>query len=329
MHDLITKYFDGQLSTEEKQDLFSLVNTDDEFRKNFIAIQNIRGLTSWLPADTDYAETIGKLLSFKQSMKKKRTGFFNKQLIGYAAAIIISVISTWSFFNFSMHKKYSTDKIVEVRYEEFTAPVGQRALIKLQDGTTVWLNARTTLRYPDKFSKNRRMVELDGEAFFDVKENKACPFTVNTEKISVEVTGTKFNIFAYSGNEEFSASLTEGTVIVTDIKDEKNKITLKPNESAIFNDKGMYKENFKETNFLLWKEGIYAFDNVPFSYIVKKLELYYDVEIIVNNKSLEDYKFNGKFRQRDGIENVLKTLMKIKKFTYTRDYDKNIITIRK
>ena len=79
--------------------------------------------------------------------------------------------------------------------------------------------------------------------------------------------------------------------------------------------------------FLLWKEGIYAFDDQPFNEIIKKLELYYDVTIILNNAKLNNYRFTGKFRQRDGIESVLRTLQRIYKFSYKKDDELNRIII--
>jgi ferric-dicitrate binding protein FerR (iron transport regulator) len=281
-----------------------------------------------MPFDADETDAIGKLLDFKQSRKEKEKKAVYHHWIRYAAAIFVSVILTWTVFHFSARQHIEMKEVAEIHYEEFTAPAGQRALLKLQDGTTVWLNARTTIRYPNRFSKDERRVELDGEAFFEVKANKDKPFIVSTEIMSVRVTGTKFNVFAYRGSEEFSTSLTEGAVTVFDLRNVRSSIELKPNERAVLKGGRLGKETFHDMNFLLWKEGIYAFDNVPFREIAKKLELYYDVTIVVKNKELENYPFNGKFRQRDGIESVLKTLMKIRNFTYTKDEEKNIITIR-
>jgi ferric-dicitrate binding protein FerR (iron transport regulator) len=328
MRNLIIKYFEGQISPEEKRELFSRLYIDEECRKEFTTIQNIRGLTSWIPSATDDAAAIANLLLFKQSRKKKKMKSLYRQWMRYAAVFVVSVCSTWAVLHFSMRGTDPAEQFAEVYYEEFTTPAGQRALLRLQDGSTVWLNGRTTLRYPNHFSKNERIVELDGEAFFDVKENKESPFIVNLEKLSVKVTGTKFNVFAYHGNDESSVSLTEGAVRVFTSRNEKNGMDLGRNERAVLKENRLWKETFSNMDFLLWKDGIYAFDDVCFSEMVKKLELYYDVTIIVKNRELENYRFNGKFRQRDGIESVLKTLMKIRKFTYSKDEEQNIITIR-
>lgn len=328
MYDLIIKYFEGHISPEEKKELFSNVHTDERWKEEFIALQNLYGLTAWLPGDGDEAMASGKLRQFKQARKREKTKPFYRHWMGYAAAILISVLSTWTFLEVTLKEQVSTEPLAEIQYEEFTAPAGQRAMIKLQDGTNVWLNAQTTLRYPTRFSSQERKVELNGEAFFDVKENRDVPFIVSTGKLSVKVTGTSFNVFAYQGNEEFSTSLIEGSVTVFDPRNEKISMDLVPNERAILKGNALYKESFSSADFLLWKEGLYAFDNVPFREIAKKLELYYDVNIVINNEELANYRFNCKFRQRDGIESALRVLRNIKPFTYTKDEERNTITIK-
>lgn len=328
MHELISKYFKEEITTEEKQELFSRIHTDETWKKEYIAMQNIHGLTAWLPSGQDEAMGIDRLLTFKQAHKQKKASPRFRHWIGYAAAMIVSVLATWSILHLTMKDVVQKEPVAAVVYEEFTAPPGQRALIRLQDGTTVWLNARTTLRYPNRFSASERRVELDGEAFFEVTENQTLPFIVSTEKLSVKVTGTKFNVFAYKGNSGFSTSLTEGSVVVYDPENKQTQMELKANERAVLEGKYLRKETFTNTNFLLWKEGIYAFDNVPFHEMARKLELYYEVTIINKNKELENFPFNCKFRQRDGIESALRTLKKIKHFTYTKDDEKNIIIIQ-
>ena len=215
-----------------------------------------------------------------------------------------------------------------VTYEEFTTPSGQRAMVKLHDGTTVWLNARSTLRYPNHFAREERKVELDGEAFFDVEHNEHKPFVVSTEKLDIKVLGTKFNVFAYKGREEFNTALLEGSVKVYERMNEEKALFMNPNECVELKDNKLVKRPMGNTDFLLWKEGIYAFDDVPFEDIIKKFELYYDIVITVNNSKLMKYKFSGKFRQRDGVESALRTLRKVYYFTYIKDEENNNIIIR-
>ena len=324
MHILITKYFEGEITAAERKSLFSMIQTDEELRKDFSSVQNLYALSSWLPNENDEFEAVDKLAAFKQThcRKKRYPIHIIKHAAGYAAAICITIPSTWMVMN----DREPAEEMVT--YEEFTTPSGQRAMVKLHDGTTVWLNARSTLRYPNHFAREERKVELDGEAFFDVEHNEHKPFVVSTEKLDIKVLGTKFNVFAYKGREEFNTALLEGSVKVYERMNEEKALFMNPNECVELKDNKLVKRPMGNTDFLLWKEGIYAFDDVPFEDIIKKFELYYDIVITVNNSKLMKYKFSGKFRQRDGVESALRTLRKVYYFTYIKDEENNNIVIR-
>lgn len=324
MHILITKYFEGEITAAERKSLFSMIQADEELRKDFSSVQNLYALSSWLPNENDEFEAVDKLAAFKQThcRKKRYPIHIIKHAAGYAAAICITILSTWVVMN----DREPAEEMVT--YEEFTTPSGQRAMVKLHDGTTVWLNARSTLRYPNHFACEERKVELDGEAFFDVEHNEHKPFVVSTEKLDIKVLGTKFNVFAYKGREEFNTALLEGSVKVYERMNEEKALFMNPNECVELKDNKLVKRPMGNTDFLLWKEGIYAFDDVPFEDIIKKFELYYDIVITVNNSKLMKYKFSGKFRQRDGVESALRTLRKVYYFTYIKDEENNNIIIR-
>ena len=301
-----------------------MIQADEELRKDFSSVQNLYALSSWLPNENDEFEAVDKLAAFKQThcRKKRYPIHIIKHAAGYAAAICITILSTWMVMN----DREPAEEMVT--YEEFTTPSGQRAMVKLHDGTTVWLNARSTLRYPNHFAREERKVELDGEAFFDVEHNEHKPFVVSTEKLDIKVLGTKFNVFAYKGREEFNTALLEGSVKVYERMNEEKALFMNPNECVELKDNKLVKRPMGNTDFLLWKEGIYAFDDVPFEDIIKKFELYYDIVITVNNSKLMKYKFSGKFRQRDGVESALRTLRKVYYFTYIKDEENNNIIIR-
>ena len=269
MHILITKYFEGEITAAERKSLFSMIQADEELRKDFSSVQNLYALSSWLPNENDEFEAVDKLAAFKQThcRKKRYPIHIIKHAAGYAAAICITILSTWMVMN----DREPAEEMVT--YEEFTTPSGQRAMVKLHDGTTVWLNARSTLRYPNHFAREERKVELDGEAFFDVEHNEHKPFVVSTEKLDIKVLGTKFNVFAYKGREEFNTALLEGSVKVYERMNEEKALFMNPNECVELKDNKLVKRPMGNTDFLLWKEGIYAFDDVPFEEIIKKLEL--------------------------------------------------------
>lgn len=206
-------------------------------------------------------------------------------------------------------------------------PPGQRAELTLTDGTKVWLNAKTTFTFPDKFTANNRRVTLDGEGYFDVTKNPEKPFIVNTERYDIKVMGTEFNVTAYSGSSVFETSLLKGAVEV--FSPAKNtKVSLEPHMRTYEENGILKKDTIEHENYFLWKEGLICFYDEPVDKMIKKLQLYYDVKIDVQNKTLLNNRYSGKFRTKDGVEHVLKVLQLNNKFSYEKDNDRNLITIK-
>ena len=193
----------------------------------------------------------------------------------------------------------------------------QRAQITLADGTKVWLNSESTLSYRSDFGRRDRDVELDGEAYFEVAKNKEIPFYVNTETNQVRVVGTHFNVCAYKGSNEFETTLVEGIVDIYAYDNERPLTRLTKNEFF-----GSYQGKYKKAvlpsyDYLRWREGLYCFDDSPFSCILTKLEKYYNVKITVENPKVLNYRCTGKFKEQDGVEHILKVIQKDHPFTYS------------
>jgi ferric-dicitrate binding protein FerR (iron transport regulator) len=205
-------------------------------------------------------------------------------------------------------------------------PAGQRAEITLEDGTKVWLNANTTLTFPNQFSGQNREVSINGEGYFDVVSNKLKPFIVKTDKYNVKVWGTKFNIMAYSGNENFETTLFEGSVEVLKSGVEKG-ILIRPDQRIFLAKNKLTIAPITDLNHQLWKEGIISFQDESFTELVNKLQLYFDIKIEVRNDKILNYQCTGKFRTKDGVEHILKVLRLRNKFNYTTDEKTNTITI--
>jgi ferric-dicitrate binding protein FerR (iron transport regulator) len=240
----------------------------------------------------------------------------------YAAIAVILIASTvWTTL-------YLSD-IAEPTMNTLYVPSGQRAQLTLQDGTEVWLNAQSTLKYPSHFSKKCRKVEIIGEAFFDVAKDIKRPFIVATQHIDMEVLGTQFNVYSYPDAGYIKTDLVEGSVRVYQADNEKNCVVLKTNEQVIIRGDCMTVGDTYNPDHLLWKDGIYAFDNDRLIDIIEKLQLYYDVKIVVEDPEIFNVRYTGKFRQRDGIDEILQILQKIQSFKIMRDRDNNIITLTK
>lgn len=320
MYDLLSKYLAEDISTEEKQVLFRQLEEDADLRKEAADVLNLSALVEMSEAGTASDQ---QYRSFVR-LKKKRTLLFSlRKIAGYAAIVLFSVLSTYLLMDYASDKE---DQVVH--YQEFSTPAGQRAKVLLADGTEVWLNANSTLRYPERFGMKQREVELHGEAFFEVGKNKEKPFIVKTSKMDIKVTGTKFNVNAYEGEKYFVASLVEGAITVSCLYSKDRAYALHPQQQIAVSDHSSEISSFDNTDFMAWKEGVFVFDDMQLTDIIRKLELYYDVSISVENTKLRNYRYTGKFRQRDGVESVLRKLQIVYPFTYTKDDDKNLIVLQ-
>ncbi len=213
-------------------------------------------------------------------------------------------------------------------YNTLTVPYGKRFEISLSDGTTVHLNAGTSLKYPVKFLKDQtRQVFLKGEAFFKVSKDEHDPFIVNSDALNVQVLGTQFNISSYPEDIETDVVLVEGSVNLYTTKNKDNNVLLKPGF------KGSYVKNTTNSIainpvitsiYTSWVDGELVFRNITFDNILKKMERQYNVTIVNTNTELANEKFNASFRN-EPIEKILEYF----KITYNINYtiNKNKILI--
>ena len=321
MNEQIEKYFLGELSSAQKDSLFKLMSGNAELQDEFVRVQNSWALAVSSGDVNDKDKANRYLHEFKKRQSRKRTIVFLRNLAKYAAILVVGMLIAYSY----LYKPQSEEKPMQTR-QKLTVPAGQRAHLTLSDGTTVWVNAKSTLEYPGVFKGETRELTLTGEAYFEVAENPAQPFIVKSGKYRTQVKGTKFNVFAY--DNFFEVSLVEGRVNVYEFGTAKDTVVLYRNEKVMFANGQLVKKTSFNTDDFLWKEGIYHFDDMPFAAIVEKLQLYYDVQIHVSNKALLKLRFTGKFRQRDGIENVLKVIQMGYPFVYRRSEDGSNIYIK-
>ena len=200
------------------------------------------------------------------------------------------IINTNIFLLYSLDE--SKDKNQKVVYNSIKTPKGGEYSIKLSDGTKVWLNAATTLIYPVAFRDSIRNVSLEGEAYFEVAENKEKPFVVTTENIDIIVLGTSFNISSYNDDDMFATTLVEGKV---KINTNNNKYNLKPGQhfSLI---KSSSETNIKEVNtelYTTWKDGNFIFENETLESILKQFSRWYNFTSYFKYEELKLYEFSG------------------------------------
>ena len=207
-------------------------------------------------------------------------------------------------------------------------PPGQRINLVLADNSSIWLNSNSTFKYPSQFSKKQREVYLDGEAYFEVSANDKQPFIVNTHQGGVKVTGTTFNVSAYSKFDKFETSLLKGVVGVYLKDSEEEIIYIKPTQKTVVRNGKLNVRKIEDYDEFLWKEGLIAFNNKQLKDILSVLEQYFDIAIRIEDNWLPDNTYTGKFRQSDGIEYALRVLQKSINFTYERDNEEQTILIK-
>ena len=252
--------------------------------------------------------------------RPRKIGFWNSFI--RAAAIILMLTTAGLLIN-----KYIEDQNAFHHLHTVIVPPGQRINLILADNSSIWLNANTTFKYPSQFSKKQREVYLDGEAYFDVSANEKHPFIVNTTQGGIKVTGTTFNVSAYSKYEKFETSLFEGNIGVYLNGSEDKVINIKPTQKIVFKDGKLEIINIEDYDEFLWRRGLIAFKNKKLYEILAVLEQYFDTEIRIDTDSLPDNTYTGKFRQSDGIDYALRVLQKSINFTYERDNEGQIIHI--
>jgi ferric-dicitrate binding protein FerR (iron transport regulator) len=242
----------------------------------------------------------------------------------YAAVALGLIAST-----FFVTRYFLADTGNDRELNRLVVPAGQRAQLTLHDGTSVWLNAQSTLTYPARFHGKTRRVSVSGEAYFDVASNSRKPFIVSTQEMEMRVLGTEFNVYSYPEADYIRTDLVEGSLMVYSKRSPQTRVTLKPNEQVVMREGKMYVRKINSPDYFLWKDGIYSFENERLIDIIEKLQLYYDVKIIVKDPEIFNVRYTGKFRQRDGIDEILRIIQKIQKFNVQKDTENNVITITK
>lgn len=201
----------------------------------------------------------------------------------------------------------NTNQAAAIRYNTLRTPMGGEFQIVLPDGTRVWLNSGTSLRFPTAFIGSERVVELNGEAYFAVSKNKKMPFYVRTMNgMDIKVLGTEFNVMAYDNEKVINTTLIEGSVEVQ--KDSKMQM-LKPGEEAVLNKtSGNIKVGEADTEqATAWKDGQFVFVNENIQSIMRKVSRWYNVDIEYRG-NLSNKDFVGTISRKKNISELLKML---------------------
>jgi len=222
-------------------------------------------------------------------------------------ALPLLVFTLWSLF---IQVKSTQEEMTDT-WQEIQSPIGLRSYLKLPDGTDLWLNAGSTIKYCIPFTRENRQVELNGEAFFKVVENRQAPFIVNALNTQVKVLGTQFNIKAYPGDENLEVALKEGKVefYFTNSAGKKVYTGLKPNDHVVLNrgNNTVIREKEDIDKFIAWHQNILVFNDTPMKEVASELEKWYGVKVVIADKEILKYKFTTTF-ENEPLFRVLELL---------------------
>lgn len=317
----LLEYIAGELCIDELKELFQRIENEESLKTEFVRLHNLNAVSKLLPLPTDRNEGIKNFKLFTSQIARRTQRVRVINILKYASIVATLIISTvWG--TLFLHDR-GTDSMMNTLY----VPAGQRAQITLQDGTKVWLNAQSTFTYPARFSSKQRNVSLMGEAYFDVAENKNQPFVVTTQQLTMEVLGTEFNVYSYPESGYTRTSLVEGALKVSETGKNGRPVLLSADQQVTYCENGIQLEKLTNSEHLLWRDGIYAFNNERLIDIIAKLELYYDINIRVEDPEIFNMRYTGKFRQRDGIDEILYILQKIQSFKINENKEKNMIIL--
>lgn len=357
--EILINYLTGSVSDNEREEVLKWIRENPDNHKYFNELQKIYHLTKIIHKSSGYNKVTG--------WERIKAGYYQQRYTSYvkenriklrriywkiaAAAVIFMAVLIGTIFIRPGSKSFPVaDQNV---YNEIIAPLGSRSQVTLSDGTSVWLNAGSKLRYPARFVDDGREVSLEGEAFFDVTESKKI-FVVKTSDVIIKVYGTRFNVKSYADEDEIETTLVEGSLSVEPIRDMNHlkPVVLRPNQKVTYikstQNQLVTKEKNPETideNIVIednsgeivitpkvdpvpitsWKDKEWVFESEPLDELAVKLERRYNVEITFEDEYLKNYRFTGTFKD-ETFEQLLGALQFGAPVLYT--IEKNKVTFK-
>ncbi len=312
---LVVKSFSGTISPIEKDILETWLGESPDNVRIYNNLKNI-----WQVAYPAYSpDTINVVEAerkFMELVKVKRL-IHSKVIVWWQRAAAILIIPLISLAAYLLYNQNNIFISKNEAFQEITSPLGLTSKIDLPDGSTVWLNSGSKLKYPVPFDRNVRNVHLQGEAYFKVQSNKLKPFIVSTEKLSVKATGTQFNVEAYTNDSLVAVTLIEGKVDVN--IDKSANENLQPNQRIVLNSISK-KYNISMTDarhWGVWKDGIQEFRNESLAEVFRRIGRTYNVDIVVKDPVVAKQLYRATFKD-ESLNEILRLLKLTSNIRYKR-----------
>lgn len=217
----------------------------------------------------------------------------------------------------------------DLEYNTLKTPNGSEYRLILADGSKVWLNAASELKYPISFSNAERKIFIEGEAYFEIVKNKDKPFIVQTNGYDVQVFGTSFNIMAYNDEQQIATTLIEGSVKIAAYEKE-NSVYITPGQQAVLHENSAEIKiiDVDTYQYISWKDGLFVFKSEPLGSITKKFSRWYNCEIQFADPELEHTKFTGTLRRDTNLGELLNIISQTCQINFTVN-ENNVLIISK
>lgn len=307
MQELAFAYFAGKISKADEKKLFEFIQKEEQNYQQFKDWER-----AWMLSEKEDLRTAREWESLQcrirtheavNPMISKPGSDLWRWAVAIAAMFVLIAGGTWVVLN-------TTTFMNKAQYIVFEAPYGEKSKMTFPDGTVVWLNAGSSLKYSNKYNTDDRVVELEGEGYFEVAKKKKIPFVVHTRGYDVVVKGTKFNVTAYPEDSNITTTLMEGAV---ELLKEKQHIAMKPGESVTLN---VVSGKFTLTKVnpdvsKAWSENRIEYDNISLRELAAKLSRQYDVKIHLLTEEVGDKRFSISLRNQETIGEVMSALKEI------------------
>lgn len=311
---LAIRYFNGSLSSTEEEELWLFVRNSPENESLFHQWEADWLISPKLMPEVDEEWTrLQRRMSFRFEADKVLV--VKRHWLRVVAAVVAGLVLLAGSFVGVRYYDYRMDSGNLFALETALA---EKTRLLLADGTTVYLNAGSSLQYSGNFNTRNREVVLSGEAYFEVSKLPGdIPFTVKTENYDVVVKGTKFNVTAYPEDELVSTTLISGAV---DIVHQGKQIPVAPGEQVRLNKaSGLFsRENVQADQYMAWTEGRFEYDKISFQELVDRLSRKYDVTIHLDDKIKSDVVFRISLRNEETIDDILAALAQLVPIRYEK-----------
>lgn len=289
--ELLLKYISGKASQQEKEEVAEWIDADAVNLDKFISLRKSYDTFTWQETDKIFSKSknIFSLYPFAQNMLR-------------IAAVFVLAFGL-SFVMLQIFQKE------EIAMQTVCVPAGQRTFVTLADGTTVWVNGKSTLTFPNRFSSQIRQVSLDGEAYFDVRKDPKKQFIVSTaHQSAIKVLGTRFNVRAYKEETEVTTTLIEGKVNFefNNAGQYPQYVSMTPGQKLVYNFLSGKTELYMTSGEgeLAWKDGKIIFSHTSLHEALKMLADRYNVEFVIRENVPDDDSFSGTFTNKS-LEQIL------------------------